>query len=126
MMAYADEPYGYLAALARDLEDAEEGGFLGWFHLRPSVFEPEILEIGYRLARRYWSRGLATEGSRALLHHAFGALDQERVDACTDPDNRASRRVMEKLGMGLVGDAVHPRGDRPVVRYLIERATVER
>lgn len=71
----------------------ENGRFIGWFHLRPSHDTGEC-ELGYRLKREAWGRGLATEGSRALID-----LAGERVIARTMIVNHRSRRVMEKLGM---------------------------
>jgi RimJ/RimL family protein N-acetyltransferase len=118
MRQYADQPFGYYAAEA-------ERGFIGWFHLRPSVADPAIHEIGYRLQRRSWGVGLATEGSLALCLHAFDALGMPAVDACALPENLASIRVMQKCGMSLVGRLTHPRGGMEVVRYLVTRATFE-
>jgi len=115
LLAYAGEPYGFYAA-----ESAM--GFIGWFHLRPSVVDASIHELGYRLQRRAWGRGLATEGSLALCVHAFDALGMPAVDACTMPENRASARVMEKCGMSEESRFVHPRGGMEVVRYLVTRA----
>lgn len=116
MLAFADEPFGYLAAY-------ESGQFQGWFHLRPSVADGSILELGYRLRRAAWGRGLATEGSRALLAHAFDTLKQPAVDACARPDNAASIRVMMHCGMRYAGKFMHPRIPLEVVRYLVERDT---
>jgi RimJ/RimL family protein N-acetyltransferase len=112
--AYDDCPYGYLAAY-------EGGSFVGWFHLRPSVADPSVLELGYRLRHAVWGRGLATEGSRTLLRHAFETLDQLEVDACTDPLNVASSRIMIKCGMKRVESFVHPRRGVQVDRYLVRR-----
>nr|WP_305789895.1 GNAT family N-acetyltransferase [Actinoplanes lichenis] len=56
-------------------------------------------ELGYRLARRHWRRGLATEASRALLTHGFGTAGVSRVVAQTMAVNSGSRGVMEALGM---------------------------
>ncbi len=76
---------------------AEEAGrFVGWFHLRPARDTGET-ELGYRLRQDVWGRGLATEGSRALID-----LAGERVVARTMIANLRSRRVMEKLGMAVV------------------------
>ena len=72
----------------------EDGKFIGWFHLRPSRDTGET-ELGYRLIQSAWGRGLATEGSRALLELVKG----ERVIARTMILNKRSRSVMEKLGM---------------------------
>lgn len=114
MMAYRTKPYGFLTAF-------ERGRFVGWFHLRPSVADPTILEVGYRLRRPAWGRGLATEGSRALVRYAFEQLEMPAVDACADPRNEASIRVMIKCGMHRVGTFIHPRAPIEVVRYLVER-----
>jgi RimJ/RimL family protein N-acetyltransferase len=74
----------------------ESGRFVGWFHLRPAEDSGEC-ELGYRLRRDAWGRGLATEGSRALIE-----LAGERVIARTMKTNLRSRRVMEKLGMEVI------------------------
>ena len=73
--------------------------FIGWFHLRPDKLVPKEMELGYRLMRRVWGRGLATEGSRALIGRAFGEWNYGRVCARTLAANLASRRVMEKSGL---------------------------
>ena len=115
MTAWDDRPYGFLAAY-------EAGAFVGWFHLRPSVAPgAQMLELGYRLRRSAWGRGLATEGGLALVRYAFDALGEGAVDACADPRNAASRRVLEKCGMREVGAFAHPRAPITVVRYLVER-----
>jgi [ribosomal protein S5]-alanine N-acetyltransferase len=56
-------------------------------------------EIGWVLHERVRGRGYATEGAGALLRHAFESLDLHRVIATCQPENVASWRVMEKLGM---------------------------
>lgn len=83
---------GHWAAVER-----AEDSFVGWFHLRPS--SPGDLELGYRLRREFWGRGYATEGSLALIDHAFTLLGADRVVAETLVAHTASRRVMEKAGM---------------------------
>lgn len=59
---------------------------------------PEF-ELGYRLAKRFWSLGLATECGQAWLRAAFCRLDLERVFAYCHERHEASIRVMGKLGM---------------------------
>ena len=115
MKAYGDQPYGYAAAY-------EDERFVGWFHLRPSVADPTVLELGYRLRADAWGRGLATEGGRALIRYAFEVLDVPVVDACAMPDNAASIAVMKKCGMRFAGTFEHPRAAIEVVRYLVEKA----
>jgi len=87
-------PQGFWAAHLRQTDD-----FIGWFHLRPNKTWPGEMELGYRLKRNVWGRGLATEGSRALLEEAFNAWNYEKVCAHSLAGNLASRRVMEKVGL---------------------------
>ena len=63
---------------------------------------PEI-ELGYTLGRAWWGRGYATEAAAACRDLAFGRLALETVTAIADPANAASARVLEKIGMHLVG-----------------------
>jgi ribosomal-protein-alanine N-acetyltransferase len=55
-------------------------------------------EIGYDLLPEHWGRGLMTEALRPILRFGFEAMDLHRIEANIDPDNRASRRVLERLG----------------------------
>ncbi|MCY1140854.1 GNAT family N-acetyltransferase [Actinoplanes sp. Pm04-4] len=61
--------------------------------------DPSVAELGYRLVRRFWRQGLASEASRALLEHAFGTVGQSRVIAQTMAVNAGSRGVMQAVGM---------------------------
>jgi RimJ/RimL family protein N-acetyltransferase len=72
---------------------------VGWFGLRPEPGRLDVLELGYRLRPTCWGRGLATEGARALLAHAFDTLRVSRVFATTMVVNVGSWRVMEKIGL---------------------------
>ncbi|MGW7467902.1 GNAT family N-acetyltransferase [Streptomyces xantholiticus] len=84
-------------------QDRASGGLLGWFVLRPEADHScREVELGYRLGRTAWGRGLATEGSRALIHKGFSELGVERVTANTMTVNTRSRRVMEKAGLSFV------------------------
>jgi len=84
-------------------ERLDTGEVIGDCGLVPVERKGPEIEIGYRLARRHWSQGFATEAARAALDHAFGPLGLERVIAVTHPENLASRRVCEKIGMRRVG-----------------------
>jgi len=85
---------------------------------------PEV-EVGWRLARDVWGQGLAPEGARACLNHAFDILDLDEVVAITAAPNRPSRRVMEKLGMRYDpdGDFDHPSvtEGHPLRRHVLYR-----
>ena len=80
--------------------ERDTNGFVGWFGLRPS--DPRTRELGYRLRRDAWGRGLATEGARALIAEAFTNLRVTRIRAQTMTVNTASRRVMEHCGLRVV------------------------
>lgn len=83
--------------------DDASGGFLGWFSLAPpDSGDLTEADLGYRLRRAGWGRGLATEGARALVRKALGELGLRRVLATTMAINVASRRVMEKAGLRYV------------------------
>jgi RimJ/RimL family protein N-acetyltransferase len=61
-----------------------------------------VTEIGYMLMREHWGSGIAAEAVSALIDRIF-AEGQRRVFADTDPDNMASRRLLERLGFKLEG-----------------------
>ena len=80
--------------------DKSTGELIGWFGLRPSAGCDR--ELGYRLRRSAWGKGLATEGSQALIALAFEHLGADRVWADTMTVNVRSRRVMERCGLQYV------------------------
>lgn len=112
-------------------ELVERGEFMGWFHLRPAKTDLEntrVLELGYRLRRKFWGKGYATEVSLALVDKAFDGLNAESVFAQTLAQNMASRRVMEKIGMRFEKefiDTEYPR-QGPAVLYRLFRAEWEK
>ena len=73
--------------------------------------DPGVSDLGYRLARRYWRQGLASEASRVLLRHAFVTVGQNRVISQTMSVNTASRHVMQAIGMRYV--RTFPSSDDP-------------
>jgi len=126
LAGYASEPrLGTFAA-----EDRMTGEFFGWFHLRPDHIEPEEQELGYRLRRAVWGRGLATEGSKALLVHGFDLVGADKVCARTLATNLGSQRVMQKAGLRYERAFVFPLNiipdrtetERSAVKYSITRA----
>lgn len=73
------------------------GGFVGWFCLWPEG--NGSAELGYRLRRAQWGKGLATEGGSALIRWGFESAVYDRIVATTMAVNQPSRRVMEKIGL---------------------------
>ncbi|HLV79020.1 MAG TPA: GNAT family N-acetyltransferase [Chthonomonadaceae bacterium] len=66
---------------------------------------PDLREagIGYTLNRRYWGLGLATEAAGRVVRYGFEEMGLHRIFAECRPENRASARVLEKIGMRLEG-----------------------
>jgi RimJ/RimL family protein N-acetyltransferase len=72
--------------------------FVGWAGL---AYLPEFdeIDLGYRFLPKYWGGGYATEVSRAILTYGFNKLELRRIIAIAMKENKASIRVMEKIGM---------------------------
>lgn len=82
------------------------GEVIGWCGLK--LFDQEIdgninfYELGYRFKPQHWSKGYATESSKAWMDYAFNKLKTDRVFGMTDPRHKASRHVLEKLGFKFI------------------------
>jgi [ribosomal protein S5]-alanine N-acetyltransferase len=105
--------------------------FIGWFLLRPSTdyrfaaaagwTRPTDLELGYRLRQSAWGRGLATEVATELVKMALDDPEVTSVVACELVPNRASTRVMEKVGMSRVREFALLGFTEPIVMYAVCR-----
>ena len=71
---------------------------IGWCGLW-KLIETDEIEVGYAIAKEFWKKGLASEAAEAFLRYGFETLNLEKIAAVARPENTASRRVMEKLGM---------------------------
>lgn len=98
--------------------EKETGKFSGWCGIW-RLKETGELEVGYAIAKDFWNRGFATEAAEKFVEYAFENLNPEKVVAVAEPENIASRRVMEKLGMNLVKIAEFY--NRQLVQYAISR-----
>jgi [ribosomal protein S5]-alanine N-acetyltransferase len=80
------------------VELKDDGAFIGWCGLK---YSPEIDEndLGYRLMKRYWGQGFATEAARACLDLGFSRFSMQVIVGRTMPENIGSNRILEKLGM---------------------------
>ena len=68
-----------------------------------SLERRDIANLGYDVARPHWGKGLATEAARAVVDWAFREMPLIKVAAFSNPGNRQSWRVMEKIGMAREG-----------------------
>jgi ribosomal-protein-alanine N-acetyltransferase len=103
--------------------DRENGELIGHCGLKPLDTTTEV-EIAYALAKSHWDRGLATEAARTVLRFGFEQRHLERIVAVAVPENLASRRVMEKLGMRYVKTDRYY--DDDLVYYALSHADFQR
>lgn len=81
------------------VEHRETGRVVGSIHLMSISARRRKAEVGFVLSRAYWSRGLMSEALRSVLAYSFETLGLNRVEAFCIVENRASIRVLEKVGM---------------------------
>lgn len=77
-------------------------------------------EIGWWLARGWWGRGLASEAAAAALRDAFERVRLGRIISVAMTENRASRRIMEKLGLSF--ECEFEKDGQRLVRYAMAAA----
>ncbi len=100
------EKLGFWAVIEKSSQE-----FIGWVILRPEsrfrlaqlleVAEPNALELGYRLKKASWGRGYATEVAQAFINAVGSTGNYNKIIAWAIAENKASIRVMEKLGLKL-------------------------
>ena len=108
---YANYGYGRVACVLK--ETGELIGFSGLKYL-PDYGETDI---GYRFVQRCWGQGLATESALPMMVYGREALGLRRIVGIVDPDNRASARVLRKLGLVYEGLRHVPELDRDMHIY---------
>jgi ribosomal-protein-alanine N-acetyltransferase len=82
--------------------EAGEAPFVGFVGITPVRFDAPFtpaVEVGWRLARRYWGRGYATEAATAAVDFGFESAGLAEIVSFAVPANTRSLRVMERLGM---------------------------
>ena len=124
---FAEHGFGLWA-----LERKDSGAFIGFTGLGVVGFDAPFtpaVEIGWRLARRHWGQGFASEAAWTCLRCAFAQLGLDEVVSFTTQGNLPSQKVMQAIGMqqDLQGSFEHPRLPighplRPHVLYRINRA----
>jgi ribosomal-protein-alanine N-acetyltransferase len=100
--------------------------FIGAVGLSRVKFEASFtpaVEVAWRLHRRYWGHGYATEAAQAAIEDGFMRVGLQEVVALTALDNKASMRVMERLGMMRTIEFDHPSipEGSPLHRHILYR-----
>jgi RimJ/RimL family protein N-acetyltransferase len=110
---YRERGYGRFACVLKDT--GEHIGFSGLKYI------PEIggVDLGFRFLPAYWGKGLATEAAEASLRYGFEKLNLEQIIGLAEPENHASIRVLEKVGMQFTG--LVRLWDREFKRHVVRR-----
>ncbi|HEX3991693.1 MAG TPA: GNAT family N-acetyltransferase [Acetobacteraceae bacterium] len=127
--AYAAQAVEHLAATGYCKWAVEAPGvaqFIGAVGLSRVKFEASFtpaVEVAWRLHRRYWGRGYATEAARAAIEDGFTRAGLSEIVALTTLGNTASQRVMERLGMTRTIEFDHPlvAEGSPLRRHILYR-----
>ena len=82
-------------------------GFVGLNSPRTQLPFSPCVEVGWRLHKKYWGFGYATEAGKKSLEYGFSQLDLNEIVAFTTETNANSRKVMERLGMRNTGENFH-------------------
>lgn len=101
----------------------DTGALAGWAGLSVPEFLPEILpaiEVGWRLGEQFRGRGYATEAGAEWVRYGFEVLGLDEIVSIYEPDNVASRAVMDRLGFVPERDTVHPELGVPL-RVMVRR-----
>lgn len=88
----AEEPLGYFKVYK------EDGVFIGDCKLVPYKLDPSVLEIGYILKPEYWGKGYGAVIGQKMLALADAVAPAKDIIGLIDPDNKASKKLLEKLG----------------------------
>lgn len=98
--------------------------FVGWVLVRPMHFFNNTphwhdLELGWRFKQSSWGKGYGTEAAQAVVDAVKQSPEVTHLSAIAVPENQASLRIMEKLGMAYVKTDLHkdPLGDMTVAYY---------
>jgi RimJ/RimL family protein N-acetyltransferase len=106
-LMYIEKGYCYFAV--DQLKDESFIGFIGLcYQTYESQFTPSV-DIGWRLNKKCWNNGLATEGAKKCLDYTFNVIELESIISTTPIINTKSIRVMEKIGMQKLTEFKHPR-----------------
>jgi [ribosomal protein S5]-alanine N-acetyltransferase len=77
--------------------------YLGWAGLKfittPINGYLDIYDIGYRLNKKHWGKGIASEASKAALDYGFNTMHLEEIHGAAHVENMASQAILKKLGM---------------------------
>lgn len=89
------------------IENKVTGELMGWSGLQ---YETKLrkgiiyYDLGYRLLRKHWGKGIATETAIASLEYGFNSLKLDKICAAAHIGNNGSNKILRKIGMNYVDD----------------------
>lgn len=101
---YIKKNIGRYATILKDT-----GQFIGWTGIKFINDHIEngntnFYDYGYRLDKKFWNKGYATEASIAWLDYGFNQMKIEIINAYTHSQNGASNHILQKVGMNFIDD----------------------
>jgi ribosomal-protein-alanine N-acetyltransferase len=96
----------------------QTGEYIGWCGLK-YLADKEYTDLGYRLLKRHWGKGYATEAAIVCLDYGFKVLNLDKIIGTAMKENTASIKVFEKLGLRYSHD--DNCGEQPGVVYVITK-----
>ena len=98
---YADFGVGRWAMINKKTNE-----FIGWTGLefvKESINKhKDFYDLGYRLLKKFWGQGFATESAFASIDYAFRKLKVQEIFAIADINNEASNRILKNVGLGYI------------------------
>ncbi|MBI1223442.1 MAG: GNAT family N-acetyltransferase [Bacteroidetes bacterium] len=90
--------------------DRETGDFIGWAGLKyEEVLRKEFsyYDLGYRLRKDYWGKGIATESAMASLNYGFEKLHLSEIGAAAAVNHLVSNKILKKIGLNFIETFVY-------------------
>ncbi|RIA08329.1 RimJ/RimL family protein N-acetyltransferase [Flavobacteriaceae bacterium MAR_2010_72] len=82
--------------------------FMGWsglkYYTKPMNGHVNFYDIGYRIIKRFWGHGYATESAKAALNYGFNTMNLKTIYGITHQGNIASHQVLLKIGLNYIED----------------------
>ena len=98
---YIDNGIGRWAIIDKETYD-----FIGWAGLKliteTTNNHINFYDVGYRLIKKYWNKGIGTEVALATLKYAFNKLNLTELYAMADCDNVGSNKILKKIGFDFI------------------------
>lgn len=89
--------------------EKSSGDFVGWSGIRLNTEYnmngfTKYYDVGYRLLKRFWGKGYASESGKASVEYAFNSMNLPEIYATTEMENQASHNALLKIGLHYVED----------------------